>query len=55
MLDGQQKEIYIDRKFEEMDVLVVDDCYGFVEKNGLIYMLYYGDVVIVVFDEMVVR
>ncbi len=55
MLDGQQKEIYIDRKLEEMDAPVVDECYGLAEKDGLIYMLYYGDAVIAAFDETVVR
>lgn len=54
-LDGKQKEMYIDRKLEEMDAPVVDECYGLVEKNGLIYMLYYGDAVIAAFDETVVR
>ncbi|MGV4322313.1 hypothetical protein [Bacillus mojavensis] len=54
-LDGKQKEMYIDRKLEEMDAPVVDECYGLAEKNGLIYMLYYGDVVIAAFDETVVR
>lgn len=53
-LDGKQKEMYIDRKLEEMDAPVVDDCYGLAEKNGLIYMLYYGDAV-AAFDENVVR
>lgn len=42
-LDGKQKEMCIDRKLEEMDVPVVDECYGLAEKNGLIYMLYYGE------------
>ncbi|EPH6067324.1 hypothetical protein ACS0ME_005702, partial [Escherichia coli] len=54
-LDGQQKEIHIDRKLEEMDAPAVDDCYGLAEKNGLIYMLYYGDAVIAAFDDTVVR
>lgn len=54
-LDGQQKEINIDRKLEEMDAPAVDDCYGLAEKNSLIYMLYYGDAVIAAFDETVVR
>lgn len=54
-LDGKQKEMYIDRKLEEMDAPVVDECYGLAEKNGLIYMLYYGDAVIAAFDETVVR
>nr|WP_285840521.1 hypothetical protein [Bacillus subtilis] len=54
-LDGQQKEIHIDRKLEEMDAPAVDDCYGLAEKNGVIYMLYYGDAVIAAFDETVVR
>lgn len=54
-LDGKQKEMYIDRKLEEMDAPAVDECYGLAEKNGLIYMLYYGDAVIAAFDETVVR
>ncbi|MGP3747056.1 MULTISPECIES: hypothetical protein [unclassified Bacillus (in: firmicutes)] len=54
-LDGQQKEIHIDRKLEEMDAPAVVDCYGLTEVNGLIYMLYYGDAVIAAFDETVVR
>ncbi|CAM3897156.1 DNA-binding protein [Bacillus subtilis] len=54
-LDGKQKEIHIDRKLEEMDAPVVDDCYGLAEKDGLIYMLYYGDAVIATFDETDVR
>ncbi|QOJ81697.1 DNA-binding protein [Bacillus subtilis] len=54
-LDGKQKEIHIDRKLEEMDAPVVDDCYGLAEKDGLIYMLYYGDAVIAAFDETDVR
>ncbi|KUP36562.1 DNA-binding protein [Bacillus halotolerans] len=53
-LDGKQKEMYIDRKLEEMDAPAVDECYGLAEKNGLIYMLYYGDAV-AAFDESVVR
>lgn len=53
-LDGKQKEMYIDRKLEEMDAPAVDECYGLAEKNGLIYMLYYGDAV-AAFDENVVR
>lgn len=54
-LDGKQKEMYIDRKLEEMDAPAVGDCYGLAEKNGVIYMLYYGDAVIAAFDETDVR
>lgn len=54
-LDGKQKEIHIDRRLEEMDAPVIDECYGLAKKNGLIYMLYYGDAVIAAFDETDVR
>lgn len=54
-LDGKQKEIHIDRKLEEMDAPAVAECHGLAEKDGLIYMLYYGDAVIAAFDETVVR
>ncbi|PRR91001.1 DNA-binding protein [Bacillus atrophaeus] len=53
-LDGKQKEMYIDRNLEGMAAPAVDECYGLAEKNGLIYMLYYGDAV-AAFDENVVR
>lgn len=53
-LDGKQKEMYIDRKLEGMAAPAVDECYGLAEKNGLIYMLYYGDAV-AAFDENDVR
>ncbi|MEC1549720.1 hypothetical protein P9D77_15530 [Bacillus rugosus] len=54
-LDGKQKEIHIDRKLEEMEAPGVVDCYGLAEKDGLIYLLYYGDAVIAAFDETDVR
>ncbi|MCY8489159.1 hypothetical protein [Bacillus atrophaeus] len=47
--------MHIDRKLEDMNAPVVAECHGLAEKDGLIYMLYYGDAVIAAFDETVVR